>query len=36
MQAAGIAGAFDILEEVSAGLGAESINPMVNSLVFRL
>ena len=36
VQAAGIVEALDILEEVSASLGAESINPMVNSLVFRL
>jgi hypothetical protein len=30
MQAAGIVEALDILEEVSAGLGAGAINPMVN------
>jgi hypothetical protein len=32
MQAAGIVEALDILEEVSAGLGAGAINPMVNPL----
>jgi hypothetical protein len=32
MQATGIVKALDILEEVSAGLGAGAINPMVNPL----
>ena len=32
MQAAGIVEALDIQEEVSAGLGAGTINPMVNPL----
>jgi len=32
MQAAGIVKALDILEEVSAGLGAGALNPMVNLL----
>jgi|SRR6516162_8946062 len=32
MQATGIVKAFDIQEEVSAGLGAGTINPMVNPL----
>jgi len=32
MQAAGIVEALDILEEVSAGLAAGVINPMVNPL----
>ena len=32
MQATGIVEAFDILEEVSASLGAGAINPMVNPL----
>jgi hypothetical protein len=32
MQAARIVEALDILEEISAGLGAGAINPMVNPL----
>jgi hypothetical protein len=36
MQAAGIVEALDILEEVSAGLAAGVINPMVNPLGLQL
>jgi len=36
MQAAGIVEALDILEEVSAGLAAGLINPMMNPLDLQL
>jgi len=35
MQAMGIVKALDILEEISAGLGAGAINPVVNPLGFQ-